>query len=147
MHLFRTESTHEVHIHPDGEHGKQFDFRAWLARQGFVVETATGKTAYGGTYKDARGRTIVITPRSGCESAPQLDPLADSGNALKTIEKMGLRGAQSAPIGTPVTNRIRSSSQAFAQNRTGLSDRAFSPMRRNRIRKPPLYLRGLGRDR
>ncbi len=29
MHLLQTLDAHHVHIHPDGEHGKQFDF-CWL---------------------------------------------------------------------------------------------------------------------
>jgi hypothetical protein len=34
MHLLRTTSTHEVLVHPDGEHGKRFDFAGWLSKQG-----------------------------------------------------------------------------------------------------------------
>lgn len=65
MHLLRTEPTREVRIHPDGEHGKQFDFSGWLARQGFTMTTSTGRTSYGGTYADANGRIIIVNPRSG----------------------------------------------------------------------------------
>jgi hypothetical protein len=65
MHLLRTENTTEVHIHPDGMHGKQFDFAGWLKRQGFQPVSRSGKTLYGGVYKDATGRTIVINPKSG----------------------------------------------------------------------------------
>jgi hypothetical protein len=65
MHLLRTEKTTEVHVHPDGMHGKQFDLSAWLKRQGFRLVSRLGKTAYGGTYSDASGRMIVINPRSG----------------------------------------------------------------------------------
>jgi hypothetical protein len=65
MHLLRTEATRKVSIHPDGEHGKQFDFLGWLQRRGFVMGSSTGKTSYGGTYTDGEGRTIVVNPKSG----------------------------------------------------------------------------------
>src|SRR5271154_6361119 len=65
MHLLRTQPTKQVHIHPDGEHGKQFDFSRWLGRRGFSMVSCTGKTAYGGTYIDGEGRSIIINPKSG----------------------------------------------------------------------------------
>ncbi|HVB10929.1 MAG TPA: hypothetical protein VNM16_11260 [Bacillota bacterium] len=65
MHLMRTEGCSVVDIHPDGEHGKQFDFSAWLQRRGFTKESSSGRTSYGGTYRDAEGRTILIEPTSG----------------------------------------------------------------------------------
>ena len=34
FHPIRTEDARDIHIHPDGEHGKQFNFKAWLARRG-----------------------------------------------------------------------------------------------------------------
>ena len=65
MHLLRTQPTNEVRIHPDGEHGKQFDFSGWLARRGFLSVSRSGKTSYGGTYTDGEGRTIIVNPKSG----------------------------------------------------------------------------------
>jgi hypothetical protein len=65
MHLLRTGPTNEVHIHPDGEHGKQFDFPRWLGRRGFFKIASTGKTTYGGTYLNGDGRTVIINPKSG----------------------------------------------------------------------------------
>lgn len=65
MHLLRTQPTQEVRIHPDGEHGKQFDFSGWLARQGFSMVMSKGTTTYGGTYSDQNGRKIIIFPKSG----------------------------------------------------------------------------------
>lgn len=65
MHLLRTGMTKEVRIHPDGEHGKGFDFSGWLERRGFRKKEPTGRTSYGGTYEDAQGRTIVVNPKSG----------------------------------------------------------------------------------
>jgi hypothetical protein len=35
MHLLRTTPATEILIHPDGEHGKRFDFAGWLGRHGF----------------------------------------------------------------------------------------------------------------
>jgi hypothetical protein len=65
MHLLRTTSTHEVRIHPDGEHGKRFDFAAWLGKRGFERTSRSGKTQYGGGYKLPDGRRIVVDPSSG----------------------------------------------------------------------------------
>lgn len=84
MHLLRTEGAAEVHIHPDGEHGKQFDFRGWLGRRGFAMATATGKTPYGGVYVDERGRRIVLMPKSGLG-----DVVADTERGPITAECKG----------------------------------------------------------
>lgn len=66
MHLLRTvPGLREVSIHPDGEHGKRFDFSGWLGKRGFAKTSGLGKTAYGGTYADGNGKTIVINPSSG----------------------------------------------------------------------------------
>lgn len=64
MHLLRTTSAREVQVHPDGEHGKRFDFAGWLS-QGFERTSTTGKTAYAGRYVLAGGRAIVVHPASG----------------------------------------------------------------------------------
>jgi hypothetical protein len=65
MHLLRTTTTKEVRIHPDGMHGKQFDFTDWLRRRGFSISARSGKTTYGGTYVNGEGRTIIVNPKSG----------------------------------------------------------------------------------
>jgi hypothetical protein len=65
MHLLRTTSTEEVRIHPDGEHGKRFDFARWLDRRGFVRTSRSGRTEYGGGYALPDGRRVVVTPASG----------------------------------------------------------------------------------
>lgn len=65
MHLLRTERTDEVSIHPDGTHGKQFDFRGWLGRRGLSMVEPLGTTVYGGRYADTRGRRIVVLPKAG----------------------------------------------------------------------------------
>lgn len=65
MHLLRTTSTREVQIHPDGEHGKRFDFARWLGRRSFERTSRSGKTEYGGGYTLPDGRRIVVNPASG----------------------------------------------------------------------------------
>lgn len=66
MHLLRTVAgLARVSIHPDGEHGKRFDFRGWLEKRGFVMTDASGTTAYGGRYASPTGQTIIINPTSG----------------------------------------------------------------------------------
>jgi hypothetical protein len=84
MHLLRTQPTKEVRIHPDGEHGKQFNFFNWLGRQGFAMVSRTGKTTYGGTYTDSGGRTIIVNPKSGMG-----DVAAEVGNIAITAECKG----------------------------------------------------------
>lgn len=65
MHLLRTQDVRHVHIHPDGEHGKQFDFSAWLLRRGFNKNSSIGSTSYGGLYGNSEGQEITINPKSG----------------------------------------------------------------------------------
>lgn len=65
MHLLRTAGAAHVRIHPDGEHGKQFDFAGWLVRRGFAKVSSLGGTTYGGVYRDAAGQTITVHPKSG----------------------------------------------------------------------------------
>jgi hypothetical protein len=84
MHLLRTEPTDEVRIHPDGEHGKGFDFSGWLARHGFDVVSRSGKTAYGGSYANAQGKKIVVNPKSGMG-----DVVAQLGDLVISAECKG----------------------------------------------------------
>lgn len=84
MHLLCTGPTDEVRIHPDGEHGKQFDFSGWLRRRGFSKVSSTGKTLYGGTYADSEGRTVIINPKSGMG-----DVVATVGNKIMLAECKG----------------------------------------------------------
>ena len=84
MHLLRTQPTKEVRIHPDGEHGKQFDFSAWLGHRGFSMVSSTGKTSYGGAYTDGEGRTIIINPKSGLS-----DVIAEVGTLIVSAECKG----------------------------------------------------------
>jgi hypothetical protein len=84
MHLLETEDAKEVRVHPDGMHGKQFDFSGWLRRHGFTQASNTGRTTYGGTYIDHAGRTIVVNPKSG-----QGDIVAKIGNTVISAECKG----------------------------------------------------------
>jgi hypothetical protein len=65
MHPLDTTSVKEVLVHPDGEHGKRFDFAGWLDRRGFERSSWTGKTTYAGRYVWPDGRTIAINPIPG----------------------------------------------------------------------------------
>jgi len=66
MHLLRTiPDLSIVSIHPDGEHGKRFDFSGWLMKRGFTLTAPMGTTSYGGSYSSADGHVIVVNPRSG----------------------------------------------------------------------------------
>ena len=59
MHLLRTVPNLDIiELHPDGEHGKQFDIAGWLSARGFVRKEAHGITSYCGTY--ARESTMVL---------------------------------------------------------------------------------------
>ena len=84
MHLLETENTKEVRVHPDGMHGEQFDFSGWLHRPGFTPVSGTGETAYGGTYLDRAGRTIIVNPKSGLG-----DVVAKVGNSVISAECKG----------------------------------------------------------
>jgi hypothetical protein len=66
MHLLRTVPDITVlSIHPDGEHGKRFDFKRWLEKRGFTKISGTGKTSYGGLYRSAVGVALTVHPASG----------------------------------------------------------------------------------
>ncbi|MBN9237395.1 hypothetical protein QV13_04780 [Mesorhizobium hungaricum] len=84
MHLLRTTEAKHVRIHPDGEHGKRFDFTGWLARRGFDKATSTGTTTYGGEYWHKNGWRITIHPSSG-----KGDVVAEVGNHIVTAECTG----------------------------------------------------------
>jgi len=84
MHLLRTEGAQHVRIHPDGEHGKQFDFSGWLERHQFRKISAIGTTAYGGAYESSDGQTITVNPRSGLG-----DVVAEVGGQIISAECKG----------------------------------------------------------
>lgn len=84
MHLLCTADAHHVRIHPDGEHGKQFDFAAWLLRREFAKVTSLGTTAYGGVYQNAVGQTVTVNPKSGLG-----DIVAEVGDRIISAECKG----------------------------------------------------------
>jgi hypothetical protein len=84
MHLLRTEGAHDVRIHPDGEHGKQFDFAGWLLRRQFARVSSLGGTAYGGVYRNPAGQTITVNPKSGLG-----DVVAEIGDHIISAECKG----------------------------------------------------------
>lgn len=84
MHLLRTQDTQHVRVHPDGEHGKQFDFAAWLLRHDFIKISSVGTTSYGGTYRNAAGQEITVNPKSGLG-----DVVTEVGNHVIAAECKG----------------------------------------------------------
>src|SRR4051812_6241020 len=84
MHLLRAQGAQDVRIHPDGEHGKQFDFAGWLGRQAFTKVSSLGSTAYGGGYRNPAGQTITINAKSGLR-----DVVADVGDHVIAAECKG----------------------------------------------------------
>ena len=65
MHLLRTQGARDVRIHPDGEHGKQFDFAGWLGRWNFTKVSSLGSTTYGGITEMPRARPLLSIPSRG----------------------------------------------------------------------------------
>jgi len=53
-----------IEIHPDGEHGKQFNIRAWLEHRGYKLVEPQGRTAYGGRYRNG-DRSVLVSLHSG----------------------------------------------------------------------------------
>ncbi|NOW44756.1 hypothetical protein FHW96_000902 [Novosphingobium sp. SG751A] len=84
MHLLRTQDARDVRIHPDGEHGKQLDFTAWLGRRDFAKISSIGSTTYGGAYRNPAGQTITVHPKSGLG-----DVVAEVGNHVILAECKG----------------------------------------------------------
>jgi hypothetical protein len=55
-----------IEIHPDGEHGKQFDIRGWLEHQGYTLIKPQGITSYGGQYRKGDCSILVsLKPGQG----------------------------------------------------------------------------------
>ncbi len=84
MHLLRTTEARHVFIHPDGEHGKRFDFAGWLAKRGFEKVSVLGTTSYGGAYQHCNGWRVTINPSSG-----KGDVVAQIGNLTLSAECKG----------------------------------------------------------
>ena len=99
LHILRTTDAGLVEIHPDGEHGKSFEFRSWLLARGFDLVTPRGTTAYGGIYRHADGHEIDVFPKSGLG-----DVVATLGNGRIVAETKG--GIMNTTHSGP-TSRIR----------------------------------------
>lgn len=84
MHLLRAQGARNVRIYPHGEHGKQFDFAGWLARQAFTKVSNLGSTAYGGVYRNPAAQTITVNPKSGFG-----DVVAEVGDHVISAECKG----------------------------------------------------------
>lgn len=84
MHLLRAESARDISIHPDGQHGKQFDFAGWLGRQKFTMVSSRGSTEYGGTYRNSADQTVTVFPKPGLG-----DIAAKLGDRILTAECKG----------------------------------------------------------
>ena len=85
LHLLRTvPGLKSVNVHPDGEHGKRFDFRGWLERQGFSLATPLGTTSYGGRYVSAGRQAVLVEPKCGLG-----DVVAESGGKSLVAECKG----------------------------------------------------------
>lgn len=84
MHLLRTANAQHVRIHPDGEHGKQFDFSGWLLRREFTKVSSLGGTSYGGVYQNPAGQMITVHPKSGLG-----DVVAEVGDHIISAECKG----------------------------------------------------------
>lgn len=84
MHLLRTQGARDVRVHPDGEHGKQFDFAGWLERRAFTKVSSLGSTAYGGVYRNPAAQTITVNPKSGLG-----DVVAEVGDHIISAECKG----------------------------------------------------------
>ena len=84
IHLLRTEGAQHVRVHPDGEHGKQFNFADWLLRRDFAKFASLGSTSYGGEYQNGSGQTITVNPKSGLG-----DVVAEIGGQILAAECKG----------------------------------------------------------
>lgn len=84
MHLLHTENARNVCIHPDGQHGQQFDFSRWLRGQKFTMVSRRGSTTYGGTYRNSAGQAVTVFPKSGLG-----DIVARHGDGILTAECKG----------------------------------------------------------
>jgi len=84
IHLLRAEGAEHVRVHPDGKHGRQFDFAGWLQRRGFAKVSSIGSTSYGGVYRSAAGQTITVNPKSGVG-----DVVAEAAKGIISAECKG----------------------------------------------------------
>jgi hypothetical protein len=67
FHLLENDSNLQVvELHPDGEHGKQFDIRSWLEGRDYNLIKPEGTTSYGGLYSNGeRSGDVVAETEAG----------------------------------------------------------------------------------
>ena len=65
MHLLRTQGAQHVRIHPDGEHGKQFDFSGWLERRQFQKVSVNPRSGLGDVVADIGDHVISAECKGG----------------------------------------------------------------------------------
>jgi len=123
FHLLRTmPGLERVAIHPDGQHGKRFDFTGWLAKRGFAMTRPMGTTRYGGLYAGPGGQSVLVNPKSG-----RLDVVAQHGKLSFGAECKGgivntkhagqtsrLRRGLCEAVGMLMQNRLYKGQRQFA---------------------------------
>jgi hypothetical protein len=81
MHLLETENTREVRVHPDGMHGKQFDFPAGFIVMALRAHRAPGRRPMAGLNGQCRthhrGQSEIRRPRSGPFTVNESNRVAD----------------------------------------------------------------------
>ena len=99
MHLLRTQGAREVRIHPEGEHGKQFDFAGWLGRRNFTKVSSFGGTAYGGIYRNPAGRAVLSIPSRGLATSWRSSGSTSSLPGARGHHQHAACGCQQHPAG------------------------------------------------
>src|SRR5713226_1931143 len=97
MHLLRTvPGLRQVSIHPDGEHGKQFDFRGWLRNRGFTMIASAGKRRTAAPMPRQRDRrSLSIRVRAAATYLRKVTDLALLPNARAGSSTPNMPGRQS----------------------------------------------------
>jgi hypothetical protein len=65
LHLRSAFDANRIELHPDGEHGKIFDFRNQLGAFGYQFVSPLGSTNYGGVYRHVDQTEIAVHPKAG----------------------------------------------------------------------------------
>ena len=106
MHLLRTQGARDVRVHPDGEHGKQFDFTGWLERRGFDKVSNLGSTAYGGSIATLRARRSPSIRSPGSVMSSQMSATTSSRPNARAASST--RGIQARCLGSTAAFARRS---------------------------------------
>jgi hypothetical protein len=115
--LSDAESDGWAEVFPDGEHGKRFPIKAFLAERGFVFSQPLGSTSYGGVYR--RGNhALTVNPKSAYARGDVVSSIAG-----RTV-RVECKGATINSAHSGVKSRIRSGmaemiGQAMAMEENG----------------------------